>query len=317
MWKGVHTLFGANDVESMKKAIADDLAPMGVDTLILEINYNFQYKSHPELSTDNSLTRDQAGDLADLCKKNGIRLIPQFMCLGHQSWAKVTAPLLARHPELDETPDIPRDNPGIYCRSWCPLHPDVNGIVFALMDELIDAFRSDALHVGMDEVFLIASDQCPRCRGKNPADLFARAVNDYHGHLVGKRKLEMLMWADRLIDSKTFPYGKWEASENGTAPAIHQIPRDIVLCDWHYEKMDAYPSVPYFQEQGFRVWPGGWNKVDAVEALIDYSLEHQKGRMLGYLATLWGASPISKLGEFQPLRAGMKRLSGNPSNPSR
>src|SRR5260370_1264356 len=82
----------------------------------------------------------------------------------------------------------------IYCRSWCPLHPKVNEIVFPLLDEIIDAFQADAFHVGMDEVFLIGSDDCPRCKGKDPAELFAKAVNDLHDHLVRGKKLTMLMW---------------------------------------------------------------------------------------------------------------------------
>ena len=36
----------------------------------------------------------------------------------------------------------------------------------------------------MDEVFLVVSDQCPRCRGKSPAEVFTTAVNDLHAHLV-------------------------------------------------------------------------------------------------------------------------------------
>ena len=95
----------------------------------------------------------------------GIRLIPQFNCLGHQSWSKTTLPLLTKYPEFDETPGQFPGNTNIYCRSWCPQHPEVNQLVFALVDELVDAFEADAFHVGMDEVFLIASEHCSRCKG--------------------------------------------------------------------------------------------------------------------------------------------------------
>ena len=91
------------------------------------------------------------------------------------------------------------------------------------MDELIFVFEADALHVGMDEVFLIGEDRCPRCKGLNKARLFAKAVNDYHNRLVKKHKIEMLMWGDRLIDAGKINYGKWEASANGTAGAINLI----------------------------------------------------------------------------------------------
>ena len=236
-----------------------------------------------------------------------------FNCLGHQSWDKVTYPLLAKHPEFDETPDVPSDNHGIYCRSWCPLQPGVNRIVFDLMDELIDAFRADAFHVGMDEVFLIASKQCTRCRGKDPAELFARAVGDYHGHLVGERKLTMLMWGDRLLDDREMSYGEWEASRNGTAPAVDRIPKDIVICDWHYEVRDHYPSVAFFQSKGFRVWPASWKDEKAALALWRDARPGATGRMVGHLATTWvdsGAFCRALLGEPDGVNDQAKQAAG-------
>lgn len=279
----------------IKRAIAEQLAPAGVNVLVLEVNYRFAFRSHPELRMEPALSREEARGLAAHCRQLGIRVIPLFNCLGHQSWAKSTFTLLTKYPEFDETPRIPADNPDIYCRSWCPQHPRVNEIVFALMDELIDAFQADALHVGMDEVFLIGSDQCERCRGQDPATLFARAINDYHRHLVKQRKLTMLMWGDRLLDDRTMRYGEWESSRNGTAPAIDLIPTDIVMCDWHYEKRDSYPSIPFFQEKGFRVWPSSWRKPDAALALLDYARAQNTGRVVGHLNTTWvGSEAIAR-----------------------
>ena len=287
-WRGVHILApGPDDLPLLKKAIVKVLAPMGVNVVVLEVNYKFQYCSHPELRAPGALSRADARDLAALCRTHSIRLIPQFNCLGHQSWEKVTFPLLANYPEFDETPNIPRGNPGIYCRCWCPLHQKVNTIIFALMDELIDAFQADAFHVGMDEVFLIASPQCPRCRGKDPAALFAKAVNDYHQHLSGQ-KMTMLMWGDRLLDDKIMGYGEWEASRNGTATAIDQIPKDIIVCDWHYDLREHYPSVGYLQKKGFRVWPTSWKDTRAALALLQEARQGATRRMIGHLCTTWG-----------------------------
>jgi hypothetical protein len=290
-WYGIHVFAPSpSGLPLVKRMITESLAPMGINALILEVNYNFAYRSHPELSTPGAIDEDQARELAEVCRKHRIRLIPQFNCLGHQSWSKSTFALLTKYPELDETPNIPKDNPGIYCRSWCPLHPRVNEIAFALIDELIDAFGTDAFHVGMDEVFLIASDQCPRCKGKPPAELFAKAVNDYHRHLVGRKKQTMLMWGDRLLDGKTMVYGPFEASWNGTAPAIDRIPKDIIICDWHYGLHKEYPSVRYFQEKGFRVWPASWRNVKGAEALIECARRNATDRMIGHLFTTWSGS---------------------------
>lgn len=287
-WIGLHMLAPApENLPLLTRGIADALAPMGFNQLIFEVNYSFQYRSHPKLVFGNAWSAAQIRELAAHCRGHGIRLIPQFNCVGHQSWATTTQPLLLKYPELDETPDIPKENPDIYCRSWCPLHPKVNGIIFALLDELIDAFQSDAFHVGMDEVFLIASDQCPRCRGKDPAELFARAVLDLYGHLSERQNQTMLMWGDRLLDSATTGYGRWEASENGTAPAIDRIPKEIIVCDWHYERREDYPSLPLFQQKGFRVWPTGWRDVEASRALIAAARRHDGERMMGHLFSVW------------------------------
>jgi hypothetical protein len=289
-WRGVHIMSpGRDGLDLLKRAINEKLAPWGVNSLILEVNYNFEFRSHPELRGAGSVLRvEDVRALKETCDKNNIRLIPMFNCLGHQSWSSTTFPLLSKNPEFDESPDVPRDNKGIYCRSWCPLHPELNKVVFALIDELIDAFGPDAFHVGMDEVFLIANQSCSRCKGKDPAMLFARSVNDLHRHITDEKKLTMLMWADRLLDDSKFKYGKWESSANGTAAAINEIPKDVILCDWHYEnRPDGYPSVAYFQEKGFRVLPSSWRNKNAALALLEESRRGATERMIGHLCTTW------------------------------
>lgn len=290
-WLGVCIFTPTRDgLPALKRAIAGPFVELGVNALVIEVNYHFAYQSHPELvATDKAITKEDARELSQLCKANGIRIIPLFNCLGHQSWGtgSATLPLLVKYPEFDETPYVPKDNKGIYCRSWCPLHPDVNKIVFELMDELIAAFEPDAFHVGMDEVFLIADPKCPRCQGKDPAELYAKAVNDMYGHLVTERKLTMFMWGDRFLDQKATWYNLFESSRNGTPPAIDMVPKDIVICDWHYGKRPSYPSVDIFQAKGFRVWPSSWDKPEAALAFLNYARKNDQGKVVGHLCTTW------------------------------
>ena len=313
-WFGVHVdSGGANRLDQIANSVPA-LAKLGVNALILEVDYNFQFTSHPELNSPGAITRQQAKNFAALCRDNKVRLIPSINCLGHQSWAKRTAALLAKHPELDETRGKYPENQGIYCRSWCPLNPDVNRIVFPLIDELIDAFDADAFHVGMDEVFILADPDCPRCKGKDPAELFAHQVNALHDHLVKDRKVEMMMWGDRLLDAKSLGYSKWEASANGTSGSADLIPKDIVICDWHYEKQDQYKSIPYLLDKGFRVWPAGWHDVTAVEKLISYSQSQKNDSVVGYLSTTWGRAKPDELADFQATLRAANLVSGK-ANP--
>ncbi|MBO3803635.1 MAG: hypothetical protein JTT11_07185, partial [Candidatus Brockarchaeota archaeon] len=151
-------------------------------------------------------------------------------------------------------------------------------------------------------------EHCPRCKGQDPSKLFAKAANDYHEHLVKERGVEMLMWGDRLLDSAATGYGKWEASENRTHQAINLVPKDIVVCDWHYTLREDYPSIPTFLEKGFRVWPSGWKDVEAVKALIDFSRRYNVERMLGYLCTTWGAVKPGQLAQWPPVQVAMEKL---------
>jgi hypothetical protein len=287
VWRALHLMSPQPERMALtERFVGDVLAPMGFNVLILEVGYGFQFQSHPELEC-RGITRAQARKLAEVCRKSGVRLIPLFNCLGHQSWANHTAALLKKYPQFDETPHVPADNKGIYCREWCPSNPEVDKVVFDLLDELIDAFDADALHVGMDEVFLIGSDKCPRCKGKDVGELFAGMVNRLHRHLVEGRGVEMLMWSDRLLDAGKFSYGTWEASKTGSHRAIERIPKDIILCDWHYERRADYPSVRFFQQQGFRVLPATWKNPDAAVALIRCARKDASQRMLGVLFTGW------------------------------
>jgi len=298
-WRGVHVMAwgiagGEEGLPALKRAITEVLVPLGVNTLVYEVGYNFEFESHPDMRFDKITTKAAAHDLATHCRANGIRLIPQFNCLGHQSWAKqnLVFPLVANHPEMEEVPDVPESERPKLLKSWCPLHPGVNAIVFDLLDEIVEAFEADALHVGMDEVLVIGSPQCPRCAGKDPAELFAKAVNDLHGHVVERRGWTMLMWGDRLLDASVPNMGNgWEASDKGTAPAIDLIPTDIVICDWHYSVQPDYPSVRLFQEKGFRVWPASYKSTEAALALLECAQRDATDRMLGYLGTSWVLQP--------------------------
>jgi hypothetical protein len=313
-WRAVHLLDYNTDAEL--DALGGNLEPLakqGINVIILEVDYNFAFASHPELRRGKTpITREGARRFAALCRKHNIRLIPEFQSVGHQSWKAETFPLLTVYPQFDLTPGAFANNDGIYCREWDVLNPEVWRIVFKLMDEIIDAFRADAMHVGMDEVFLLSSENSPSTKGQDPGKLFAKAVNEIHAHLVRKRRVEMLMWGDRLIDGKKYNLGEWEAAINGTATAIDSIPKDIIICPWHYEVRDSYPSIPMFIEKGFRVLPAGWKDGDATKALIQYNRKHAGPKMLGHLFTTWGVRKDALL-SFPPLVDGLKLLQDDRS----
>lgn len=290
--RGIH--FSApnpKDVDLCAEFIRDSLAKEGVNTLVLEFNYNYQYTKRPELAAKNALNLEQVKTLLAACADAGIQLIPQINCLGHQSWDKQNGLLLQRYPEFDETPNKYPDNEGIYCRSYCPLHPEVHAVMFDLIDELADACEAAAFHVGMDEVFILADEDCPRCQGKETAELFALEVNRLHEHLK-KSNRQLWMWGDRFLDGNMTGIGKWEASQNDTASSIDRVPRDIMICDWHYER--AEPTAVYFAVKGFPVLSSPWRKTEVALGQLEWidrvrrrASSEIADRMKGVLQTTW------------------------------
>lgn len=287
--RGLHVCaYGKGDMSLREEFIRKALPGEGVNLLVVELNYSYAFESYPQVAEEEALTLHQVKRLVRACKDSGIEIMPQVNCLGHQSWAGHSHGLLRAFPEFDERPDISQqaDQTAVYCRSYCPLHPKVHEVVFALMDEIAEAFEARQFHVGMDEVFLIAEEKCPRCKGKDPAELFCGEVIALHDHLA-KRGCTMWMWGDRLINSAEFQTGLWEGSANNTWPAVDHVPKDIVICDWHYEQTFETPA--FFARKGFRVIASPWQKEDVAvgELSVIRRLRMNTDRALGMLQTTW------------------------------
>lgn len=288
------------NVDRFVKFINEELPPRRINTLVLRVDYNFKYKSHPELAEENSLSQDDVNKIVTACQKHGIAIVPQINLLGHQSWASKLGMLLKVYPEFDETPNVklpenyewPNED-GLYCKSYCPLHPEVHKVVFELVDEILVAFQADAFHAGMDEVFYIGQEECVRCNGIDKAELFAGEITKIRNHLAQTDK-KLWIWGDRLLDGKTTGLGMWEASMNNTHRAIDLIPKDIMICDWHYERVE--PTAAYFALKGFDVATSSWRKgavakeqLVFLENLKKNASEETAQHIMGMVHTSWSS----------------------------
>lgn len=292
---------GPQGVDQFVSFVEEELAIRNINVLILRVDYNYQYKSHPQLQNPVALSEQDVKKLVAVCKEHGIRIVPQINLLGHQSWAEGIGNLLKHYPEFDETPSVkmpekyewPNED-GLYCKSYCPLHPGVHKIVFALVDELMDAFEATDFHAGLDEVFYIAEEECPRCSGHDPARLFADEVWRIRNHLAESER-KLWIWGDRLLDGKITGLGMWEASMNNTHRAIDMIPKDVFICDWHYERPDK--TAVYFAMKGLQVATCPWRKPEVARVQVQDMIDYRKGSTTemkeffqGIILTSWSSS---------------------------
>lgn len=309
------------NIDKFCKFIEQELAPMGVNTLMIRIDWNYQFKTNPQMAGRRALSEEQIKKMVNVCKKNNIRLVPLVNLLGHQSWGGNPGRLLEVYPELNETPYIPYpDEAGgvvrrrdslfdgdLYCMSYCPLHPDVHKIVLPLVWEIMDVFEADALHAGMDEVFYIGEYGCPRCSGKDKAELFANEVNLINAYLKSRRA-ELWIWGDRMLDGKESGLGMYEAATNGTARSIDLIDRDVLICDWHYNR--PVPTAAHFAQKGYRVAASPWNwpavGMETLENIVrfrSFSPRSLRDRYVGIMHTDW-SSPEEFMAEYEKIKKG-------------
>ena len=292
---------GPKGVDQFVTFIEDELATRDINVLILRVDYNYQYKSHPELRDSVALSEQDVKKLVAACGEHGIRIVPQINLLGHQSWAGGIGNLLKVYPEFDETPSVlmpeeyewPNED-GLYCKSYCPQHPGVHKIVFELVDEILDVFEASDFHAGLDEVFYIAEEECPRCSGHDPAEIFADEVWRIRNHLAEKER-KLWIWGDRLLDGKATGMGMWEASMNNTHRAIDMVPKDIFICDWHYERPDK--TAVHFAMKGLDVATCPWRNPEVARIQVQDMIDFRKGStpemreyFQGVILTSWSSA---------------------------
>ena len=286
--------------DTFLKFIEEDLAPRKVNTLLLLVGYRYQYESHPELIDVNALSKQQVKQLVKLCREMNIKLIPQLQIMGHQSSMTTANMLLQKYPEFDETPHVkllperkwPNEQE-LYAKSYCPLHPEVHNIVYDCVDELLEVFETDIFHAGMDEIFYIADDKCPRCSGRDKAELFAGEVTKLYHHLNSKGN-KLWIWGDRLIDGKTSGLGMGQAWIENTGRAINLIPKEVVICDWHYKV--AVPTSVLFATNGFDVITCPYQTPSVASTQLEHFLsfkenspEPMRNHFKGMMQTIWGS----------------------------
>ena len=274
------------EVDRFVRFIDERLAVDRINMLVLIMRYRYAFETHPECRGISPLTKSDVQKIKAACDRNGIELIPKMNLFGHQGGNTKDAyeGLLRAYPRFDETPDKERTE---YCRSLCPSDPECLKIVLDLAGEMADVFGAKTFHIGCDEVLEIA--HCPRCREKSPAELFGGWVSALHDFLAQKG-VRTMMWGDRLLDGTATGYGPWEASQNGTDAAIRTLPKDILICDWHYEDMEAYPSAEVFGEAGFDVLLAQGGSPENTAKFIEYAKKHDAGNIRGVLVCVWRGS---------------------------
>jgi len=291
----------------------DFLACYKFNSIILEIGGAMEYKRHPEINDrwaefcrevhaysgrsheiqhktypwrknsihcDNAggdiLTQDECRTLAAYCRSRGLEVIPECPTHCHCDY------LVMAHPELRE-----REGDA-YPDTYCPNHPDTYRYVFDILEEVIDVFKPEKIHIGHDEMYSIAV--CPRCRKTSAPELYAKDITTIHAFLK-ERGIETMMWGEKLLNAYN-PIRRGRAGGavlgNGpykipaTYPARDLIPHDIHILHWFYHLDHKYDKT--FHDRGFPTVFGNLKAINVKK----WNLRLSWGMRGGYVSN-WGS----------------------------
>lgn len=270
-FRGIHLLADNHALAWHKELIHSVFAPLKINKLVLECEYA-RWDSHPEIAPDWAMTKAEMRELRDYARAHFIEVIPLIQTLGHCGWMFYNG----QHLDLAEDPELPY--------AYCVSNPDTYKLVFDVLTEAIDLFQPQYLHIGHDEVHHRGRyPYCRSCRRYSPATLLVRDVEKLHRFLA-ERKVRTMMWGDLLLRPGEASDAAHGGGPHDFARARERLPRDLIICDWHYGTFDQYPSLSLFKSEGFEVIGACWYNPQNIARL---SQAAQKARAWGLLQTTW------------------------------
>jgi hypothetical protein len=270
-FRGVHLHADKDALPWLTQLIEKVFSRLKITHLVLECQYA-RWDSHPELAPPWAMSKEDMRQLKQVADAHFIQIIPLIQSLGHADW------MFARGQNLD----LAEDKHVPY--ACCPSEPKVYNLLCDVYKEAIEVFQPEYLHVGLDEVGSRGRfGECARCFGKPIPDLFLHHVLRLYNFLK-ENNVKMMMWGDMLLmrgEARDAAHG---GAPMNTASVRAALPKDIVICDWHYEPAYDYPSVRGFRNLGFPVIGATWHNPYNIYA---FSQAAQRAGAMGMLQTTW------------------------------
>lgn len=270
------------------RAITPEVAIAAIDRMrrghynmvLLSISNNVQFKSLGKLANNCAWPLEDFLEVVNYARESGMEVIPELRFLSHQHKDFL---VLGAYPDLMYNE-----------KTYNPANEKVYKIVLPYIDEVIATVNPKAIHIGHDEVYGI-SGRDAGAEDALPAKLFKEDVIKIHAYLK-RKNVKTWMWGDMLITPTEFPE-MHPGSINGDkayAQLRKEIPKDIVICDWHYRdfpknegKNLKFPSIRAFAHEGFEVLGATFRDPHVTRQFAAYTASLDNPNVKGMMATTW------------------------------
>lgn len=267
------------------KALIDKARLARMNTLMLYVADDVMFRAAGIKPLPYAMSRQDFAAAVAYARASGMQVIPHL-------------PLLTKQHRFfkQDAPELMYNN-----ATYDPRNPETMRRVYAHLDEIIALIQPEAIHIGHDEV----EGSFPRKARRKwteaqqrkwlrpdeqmlPPELFLEHVRNLHGFLA-ERSIQTWMWGDMLIRYAEFPemVKRNMHGNHGYAELRDQLPRDIVICDWHYrDEGEAFPTASAFAELGHAVLGSTRERPGNIKAFSRYVAAMEQGGT-GMIATLW------------------------------
>lgn len=233
-------------------------------------------------------TQDEAREIVKYAAERYVTVIPEIDMPGHQLAA------IACYPEMGCTggPYEVGCNWGVFSDILCLGNEKIYQFCEDVLDEIIDIFPSEMIHIGGDEAPKVRTEKCPKCKalmqreGLNPENVQGYFTNRIE-KFVNSKGRRIIGW-DEILEgeiNKSATIHSWRGSEGGIKAA--NAGHDVIMSPTTYCYLDYYQADPKKSDEPQCI--GGnlpVEKVYEMNALDQISPENHH-HILGVQGNLW------------------------------
>lgn len=247
-----------------------------------EQGFRYAAKDNP-IASGGYLTVDDARALVSYAAERHITIVPEIDVPAHSD------PLLAAFPGLRcLTPD---GSPLQETHELCLGNPETYEVLSKILDEVMDIFPAEYIHIGGDEASTAGWEQCPRCQklmkdeGIEDIALFQSYFTNRIASYVRSKGRTPLGWneAETGMSADEIALMAWHSPDEGRGipkRGFKTVFSPNIRCYLDYVQ-DAPPTQPYPM--------GSYLPIDSVYAFnpLKGLSEAERANVLGVQANLW------------------------------
>lgn len=281
-FRGIYFYTGKNALAEQKELI-DFMAAHKMNHVIIAMDY-MEFESYPELRYEPFFQpQSEVKELIEYARQRYITPIPFMSVFAHTYWAFKHGHNL----DIAENPESPR--------AFMVVNPRTYKFIFNILDEIIELYDADTIHIGMDEIELFAEypyrEESLKYTITELMEIYLYRVHEY---FQKKGIDEVMIWGDEFLNSEEAScaaFARSIAESRARRSILHNLKRMydkpvFTVCDWHYSAFfeEEFISLKPFHETGLDTIVSTWYKPENIRNFAHRGLKEESR---GLLQTTW------------------------------